>query len=138
MPKETDQPIIFFDGVCNLCNGSVQFVIRHDNKKQFLFAALQSPMGEQALQHVAGKEKKPVDSIILYKKGKYYSRSDAAMQIIKELGGFWRLGVVLYIFPASLRNGIYDWVARNRYKWFGKQNECMIPTPELKSRFLTE
>ena len=103
-----------------------------------MFATLQSGLGEKAINQVMQNEKGPVDSVVVYYKGVYYTRSDAALQIAKLLGGFWALFLVFYILPRFIRNGIYDWVARNRYKWFGRKNECMIPTPELKARFLTE
>lgn len=134
LPK--DKKIILFDGVCNLCNSSVQFVIKHDKKDVFRFAALQSEIGEKILKHIA-IDPKNIDSIILYEPGvAYYYKSSAAIEIAKQLGGFWNLSMVFKIIPAFLRNPVYDYVAKNRYKWYGKQESCMIPTPELKAKFL--
>ncbi|GEP51818.1 thiol-disulfide oxidoreductase [Flavobacterium noncentrifugens] len=134
LPK--DKKIILFDGVCNLCNSAVQFVIKHDLKDQFRFAALQSDIGMQILKHIA-IDPKNIDSIILYEPGiAYYYKSSAAIEIAKGLGGFWSLSTAFKIIPTFLRNPVYDFIARNRYKWYGKQESCMIPTPELKSKFL--
>lgn len=131
------RPILFFDGVCNLCNSSVQFIIKHDRKKQFLFAPLQSPMGMEALAAVAGQNGKKPDSVILQYNDKYYTKSAAALHALKLLGGPLRLLYAAIIIPAPVRNAIYDLIARNRYKWFGRQDKCMIPTPELKARFIS-
>ncbi len=128
--------IILFDGVCNLCNSFVQYVIKRDKKDAFCFVALQSKLGETILAQ-AGDGAKQVDSIILYEPGvAYYYKSNAAIEIAKTLGGWLRLSIVFKIMPAYLRNLLYDFVARNRYKWFGKTESCMIPTPELKAKFL--
>lgn len=131
MPDE--QPILYFDGVCNLCNNAVQFVIRHDRQKKFLFASLQSAAGKEVLN------KLPVvpDSMVLYTSGKYHVKSSAALHTARLLGGIYSLAFVFIIIPAFIRNAVYDLIARNRYRWFGKKDECMIPTPELKSRFLS-
>jgi len=119
-----------------LCNSSVQFVIKYDKKDVFRFAALQSEIGEKILKHIA-IDPKNIDSIILYEPGvAYYYKSSAAIEIAKQLGGFWNLSTVFKIIPAFLRNPVYDYVAKNRYKWYGKQESCMIPTPELKAKFL--
>lgn len=125
-----------FDGVCNLCNGSVQFVIKRDKKDRFRYAALQSEVGQQLVQerHIDTKE---VDSIILIEPGvAYFTKSDAALEIAKDLGGVWRLMALFHWVPRSIRNFVYDFVARNRYKWFGKKEACMVPTPELQTKFL--
>lgn len=134
--KEAPRPILYFDGVCDLCNRWVQFVIRHDKKKQFLFASLQSVAGQKALSDLKQLTGKIPDSLVLWYKDRYYIKSSAVLKVMGLLGGLFRFLSVGYIFPFFLRNGIYDIVARNRYKWFGKRNECMIPTPDLKSRFL--
>jgi len=134
VPK--DKKIILFDGVCNLCNASVQFVIKHDKNDVFRFAALQSDIGQQILKHI-GIDTKNIDSIVLYEPGiAYYYKSSAAIEIAKRLGGFWTYATIFKIIPSLLRNPVYDFVAKNRYKWYGKQESCMIPTPELKSKFL--
>jgi len=131
-----NKKIILFDGVCNLCNSAVQFVIKHDSKDVFRFVALQSELGEKILKHI-GVDPANIDSIILYEPGiAYYYKSQAAIQISKNLGGFWHFGTVFRIIPTAISNVIYDYIAKNRYKWYGKKESCMIPTPELKSKFL--
>lgn len=133
---EYDKKIILFDGVCNLCNGVVQFVIRRDKQDTFRFAPLQSEVGEK-LTSERGIDTTKVDSIILIEPGiAYYTKSDAALQIGKGLKGYRTLSSLLHVFPKGLRNLIYDLVARNRYKWYGKKDACMIPTPELQAKFL--
>ncbi len=133
---EESKKIILFDGVCNLCNSSVQFVIKRDKKDVFRYAAIQSEVGEQLMaeRHIDTSQ---VDSIILIEPGvAYFTKSDAALEIAQELGGMWKLISIFKGIPKSVRDVIYDFVARNRYKWFGKQESCMIPTPELKAKFL--
>jgi|SRR5579872_5317910 len=132
--EHTIRPVIFFDGICNLCNRSVQFIIRHDKKKQFLFATLQSEIGQQAVKELPGKVP---DSFVLFYRGKYFVKSAAALTVCKLLGGIWGMFYIGIIIPPFIRDAIYDFISRNRYKWFGRRNECMIPSPELKSRFLT-
>jgi predicted DCC family thiol-disulfide oxidoreductase YuxK len=131
-----NKKIILFDGVCNLCNSAVQFVIQHDKKDVFRFVALQSKLGQEILKHI-GINTSNIDSIILYEPGiAYHYKSSAAIQIAKSLGEFWHLGTIFKIIPTAIRNQIYDYVAKNRYKWYGKKESCMIPTPELKAKFL--
>ncbi len=132
--EEAHRPIVFFDGECNLCNSGVQFIIRRDKKKWFLFAPLQSARGQEALAHIPGATP---DSFILLYDGRYYIKSDAGLNIARLLGGFWKMFYAGVILPRFFRNWLYDIVARNRYKWFGRRSECMIPTPELKARFLS-
>lgn len=128
-------PIILFDGVCNLCNNSVQFIIQRDKKKLFRFAALQSDFAQKLLTDAPLSIKK-LDSIVLVEHHRYYTQSDAALRIAKKLDGAWKgLGVFLLV-PAFIRNAIYNFVAKNRYTWFGKQDTCMMPNPELKKLFL--
>jgi predicted DCC family thiol-disulfide oxidoreductase YuxK len=128
--------IILFDGVCNLCNSAVQFIIKHDKKDAFRFVALQSKMGQEILIYI-GADSKNIDSIVLYEPGvAYYYKSDAVLQIAKNLNGLLPLGIVFKIIPTGIRNQFYDYIARNRYKWYGKKESCMIPTNELKSKFL--
>lgn len=127
-------PILFFDGKCNLCNKTVQFIIRHDNKRLFHFAPLQSVAGQKVLDHFNGRTP---DSVILYYNNTYYIKSRAALQVFKFLGGFWRLLYIGIIIPPFIRDGMYNVIARNRYKWFGKRAECMVPTPDLASRFMS-
>jgi predicted DCC family thiol-disulfide oxidoreductase YuxK len=131
----TTDPIILFDGVCNLCNQSVQFVIRHDPNSRFRFAALQSDFGRSELtKHQLDSDK--LLSIVLLIGDKVYDRSRAALEIARRLDGLMPLMYVFVIVPPFIRNFVYDWIARNRYKWFGKIDECMIPTPELRARFI--
>lgn len=130
-----DHPIILFDGVCNLCNKSVQFVIRHDAEKKFRFASLQSAAGQSLLI----KYKLPANvfnSLVLIQNEKAHTRSGAALRVAKQLSGLTKLLYGFIIVPPFIRDGIYDWIARNRYKWFGERTSCMIPTPDIKSRFL--
>ena len=133
--NETYHPVILFDGVCNLCNSSVQFVIKHDTKKIFRFASLQSVAGEKLLTqyHLS---KANYTSFILIVKGRAYTRSTAALKVAQKLSGAWKLLYVFIVIPPFIRNAVYDLIARNRYKWFGKKDSCMIPSPELKARFL--
>lgn len=134
LPK--NKKIILFDGVCNLCNSAVQFVIRHDKNDVFRFVALQSELGQDILNHI-GINPKNIDSIILYEPGiAYYYKSQAAIEIARNLGGFWHFGTIFRIIPTPIANQLYDYVAKNRYKWYGKKESCMMPTPELKSKFL--
>ncbi|WP_312096453.1 thiol-disulfide oxidoreductase DCC family protein [Niallia sp.] len=125
--------IILFDGVCNLCNSSVQFIIKRDPKKQFFFASLQSEVGKSLLEkhHLSD-----VDSVVLIKKNKRYIESDAALEICRYLSNGWKLLTILKIIPSFLRDPLYRYIARNRYKWFGKRESCMLPTEEMKKRFL--
>ena len=131
-----NKKIILFDGVCNLCNSSVQFVIKQDSRDVFRFVALQSDLGQDILKHI-GIDSKHIDSIILYEPGiAYYYKSDAALEIAKNLGGFFHFGTLFRIIPTGIRNQLYDYIAKNRYNWYGKMKNCMLPTPELKSKFL--
>ena len=134
LPK--NKKIILFDGVCNLCSSAVQFVIEHDKKDIFRFVSLQSDLGRQITAHI-GIDQKHIDSVILYEPGvAYYYKSNAALKIAKNLGGFFHFGTLFKIIPTGIRNQLYDYIAKNRYKWYGKQQECLLPTPELKAKFL--
>ncbi len=128
--------IILFDGVCNLCNSSVQFVIKRDKNDIFRFASLQSEAG-QKLANERGINTSEIDSIILIEPQiAYYTKSDAALIIAKSLSGGWSFLGIFMGLPKGLRDTIYDWVARNRYQWFGKKDQCMIPTEADKGKFL--
>jgi predicted DCC family thiol-disulfide oxidoreductase YuxK len=128
--------IILFDGVCNLCEASVQFVIKYDKKDVFRFVALQSELGKEIIKHI-GLDIKNIDSVILYEPGIAYNyKSAAALEIAKNLGGFFHLGTVFKLIPNGLRNLLYDYIAKNRYQWYGKKESCLVPTIELKSKFL--
>jgi predicted DCC family thiol-disulfide oxidoreductase YuxK len=134
IPK--NKKIILFDGVCNLCDSAVQFIIKHDKKDIFRFVALQSHLGQEIIKHI-GIDTKNIDSIILYQPGiAYYYKSEAVLEIAKSLGGIYNLGTLFSIFPTSFNNRIYDYIAKNRYKWYGKKQSCMIPTKELQTKFL--
>jgi len=131
-----NKKIILFDGVCNLCNSAVQFVIKHDKKDTFRFVALQSVLGQEILAYI-GIDAKNIDSIVLYEPGiAYYSKSDAALQIARNLDGIFSFGTIFKIIPTGIRNYLYDYIARNRYQWYGKKESCMIPSAELKIKFL--
>jgi predicted DCC family thiol-disulfide oxidoreductase YuxK len=130
-----EKKTILFDGVCNLCNGSVVFIIKRDKKDVFRFAAIQSEEGQQLIQkHNIDTSK--VDSILLLDGVTYYTKSTAALKIARHLKGGYPLLYGFMILPRFFRNWVYDIIARNRYKWFGKKESCMIPTPELKAKFL--
>ena len=130
-----NEQIIFFDGVCNLCNNSVNFVIDRDKEQIFRFAPLQSDFAKEKLTPL-GADPEQLDSIILLKNGKVYQKSSAALQIARKLTGAWPALSVLMVLPKFLRDFFYDIIARNRYRWFGKQDQCRIPTPELRKLFL--
>lgn len=128
------ETIILFDGICNLCNSSVQFIIKRDPKGHFKFASLQSETGQFLLnQYGISKE---IDSIIVIENEKVYIKSSAALRICSRLNGIWRYLSILRVLPPFIRNFVYDMVAKNRYKWFGKKESCMLPTSEMKKRFL--
>ncbi|MFD2826565.1 thiol-disulfide oxidoreductase DCC family protein [Leeuwenhoekiella polynyae] len=127
--------IILFDGVCNLCNGAINFIIKHDPKALFKFASLQGETGQRLLQkHQINSAE--TDSIVLIEGDTVSVKSSAALRIAKYLNKGYPLLFGFMIVPKFIRNAVYDYIARNRYKWFGKKESCMIPTPELKSRFL--
>ncbi len=128
-------PVLLFDGVCNLCNSSVQFIINKDPQGVFQFASLQSDIGKTLLEKY-NLDAGAMDSVVLIRNDKAYTRSSAALQAVRILGGAWSLLYGFIIIPKFLRDAVYDWVARNRYKWFGKKDSCWLPTPDLKARFL--
>ena len=134
LPK--NKKIILFDGVCNLCDSSVQFVIKHDKKDVFRFVSLQSELGQNILKHI-GINPSNIDSVVLYEPGiAYYFKSAAAIEIAKNLGGVFHFGTIFRIIPTGIRNQLYDYIAKNRYKWFGKKDNCLVPSIEIKSKFL--
>ena len=130
-----DNPVILFDGVCNLCNGAVNFVIKRDTISQFKFAALQSEAGQKLLQQY-NLPRENFNSFVLIKEGKVYTKSAAALKVCKHLTGLWPILYGFIIVPSFIRNAVYQWIAKNRYKWFGKKQQCMLPTAALKNRFL--
>lgn len=125
--------IIFFDGVCNLCNGAVNFVIDRDPKGKFKLAPLQSAI---AADYLKKEQLDNLNSIALFEDGIIYQKSTAALKIAKKLRGAWPLLYTFIIIPPFIRDFVYDFIAKNRYKWFGKQETCRLPTPDIKARFL--
>ena len=128
-------PIILFDGLCNLCDGAVQFVVKHDDDKKFLFASLQSESGQQILKQF-NLPLENFNSFVLLQNNNVYSRSTAALLVAKQLSGAIKLIYFFIIVPAFIRDWVYNWISKRRYKWFGKKEACIVPTPELKARFL--
>ena len=129
-------PVILFDGVCNFCNSTVNFVIKRDKKTTICFAPMQTVAGQALLKQY----NLPADdmlSFVFIDKGKAYTRSTAALKVCRYLRRLWPLCYGFIIVPKFIRDGIYNWIARNRYKWFGVREQCMIPTPDLKARFLS-
>ena len=131
-----NKPVILFDGECILCNGFVQFVIHHDVKKYFLFAPLQSEAGEYLLNHHHLTSNK-LSTIRLFANGKVYDRSKAVLKILQRLKPPVSWLYAFVIIPSFIRNPLYNWIAKNRYKWFGKKEQCMVPTADIANRFLT-
>ena len=126
---------VLFDGVCNLCNGTVQFVIKRDRAAIFRFASLQSDYAQHLLRQV-NLPANQLYSVIVFEDGVAYQKSDAALRIARHLSGFWRWLYIFRFVPKFIRDGLYNFIATNRYRFFGKQDHCMIPTPELKARFV--
>ena len=134
LPK--GKKIILFDGVCNLCDTSVNYVIKHDKNDLFRFVALQSDLGQVILKHI-GINPSHIDSIILYEPGvAYYYKSSAVVEIAKGLSGIFTWFTLFQILPTVLKDYVYDYVAKNRYKWYGKKQECLVPNKEVVSKFL--
>lgn len=129
--KTNSHPVVFYDGVCGLCDKSVQFLIKQDKQQNLRYAALQSTLAQNVLGDNIN-----FDSFILFNQGKVYKRSTAAIKAFQLIGGWWKLATIGYIFPTFIRDWVYDFVARNRYKWFGKFDSCKIPTPEQRQLFL--
>ena len=127
-----NHPVILFDGVCNLCNASVMFIIKRDPEGKFRFSSLQSDYSRD----LVGSTSLSMDTILLFEGGVIYKESTAALRIAKQLRGGWKLLCGLIVLPKFLRDAVYRLIARNRYRWFGKRSECMVPTPELRARFL--
>jgi predicted DCC family thiol-disulfide oxidoreductase YuxK len=127
--------LVLFDGVCNLCNASVQFIIKRDPGSRFQFASLQSARGQAEMKRF-GLDPTSLHSIIVIEGDRVYQRSNAALKIATTMGGLWSAFRLFYIFPRVFRDPVYNLIARNRYRLFGKQDHCMLPSPELKSRFV--
>lgn len=126
--------IILFDGMCNLCSTSVQFIIKRDQKGYFSFASLQSDQGKELSEQYQIPNN--IESIVVIDNGRYYLKSSAALYICKHLDGMWKFFSFFRVVPRPLRDKVYDYIAKNRYRWFGKKDACMIPTPEMRSRFI--
>ncbi len=129
-------PIVLFDGVCNLCNRTVDFILKRDKKKQFRFAALQSETGQVVKKKLSIPDE--IDSVVLILKGIAFYESDAALEIARLLPAPWKWAMAFKMAPATWRNSIYRWIARNRYHWFGKKTVCRVPTNEEKTVFLSK
>lgn len=127
--------VILFDGVCNLCNASVDFVIKRDKKDRFRVGALQSQEGKKLLSRFDASPEY-LDSLVLIENDKIYFRSTAALRIARKLPGLWPLLYGLSVFPSFVRDGVYNWIGKNRYQWFGKKNTCRLPTSAEKAKFL--
>lgn len=126
--------IVLFDGECNFCDASVQFIIKRDKKAAFQFASLQSEVGQALIEKFAVPTH--VDSIVLIEGERYYMKSSAALKIARQLDGLWKLSYAAIVVPRPLRDTVYSYIAKNRYKWFGKKDSCMLPTAEQRNRFL--
>ena len=135
MPTDIQSPVLMFDGVCTLCSASVQWVLQRDKAGVFRFAALQSETGRQLLERF-GLDSAAFDTVVLVDGEQVFTRSDAALEVLRRLGRPWSWLAILHWLPRSLRNAVYNWVARNRYRWFGRQRECWLPRLEWKDRFL--
>lgn len=133
---EKPNALILFDGVCNLCSASINFIIDRDPKGYFKFAPLQSEIGEHYRKEF-GINEVSLDTIMLIEQGKLYTHSAAPLRIARNMSGAWFLCYGFMLVPRFIRDAVYKFVARNRYRWFGKQEACRIPTPELKARFLS-
>ncbi|HXU35834.1 MAG TPA: DCC1-like thiol-disulfide oxidoreductase family protein [Blastocatellia bacterium] len=136
----TSQPVLLYDGLCGFCSKAVQRVLHFEKQKTMLFAALQSDYGKSIL--ALHPELEGIDSMVFVEslvdasKGRVFVRSDAVLQVARYLGGVWNLAVAAYIIPRSIRDYLYDQFAKRRYRWFGKLNACMVPSPEVRARFL--
>lgn len=128
-------PIILFDGVCNYCNSVVNFVIRQDKKNIFRFSPLQSPMAQRLLEQYGLPASRP-DSMLLIDSGRIYHHSSAVLRLYQRLPWYWKWTQLFWIIPKFIRDAVYDFIARNRYKWFGKKEECMVPGDDVKERFI--
>jgi len=132
---QADGTILLFDGVCNLCSSSVQFVLKRNRNENVRFASLQSTFAQHELLR-SDLPKDYLNSLVLLENGKTYVKSDAALRLTKHLSGLWKVGSVFLIIPRFIRDGVYDLVAKNRYRWFGKKDVCWIPEKRWQNRFL--
>ena len=134
-PRELDSAVVLFDGVCTLCNRTVDFIVRHDRARRFRYGSLQSSAGRTLLEQF-NLPADSLESIVLIDERRVYTKSEAALRVARELDGPWRFLTVLRVVPLGVRNCVYDWVARHRYEWFGKKDTCRIPTDAEKQLFL--
>jgi predicted DCC family thiol-disulfide oxidoreductase YuxK len=134
--NNTNGPVLLFDGVCNLCNASVQWVLLRDKQAVFRFAPLQSDIGRQLLTR-HGLDPDDLNSVVLTDGDRIWLKSDVPLEIFRRLGGWWALLTVLRLIPSGFRNYIYEFVAHNRYRWWGRRAQCMMPRREWKDRFIT-
>jgi predicted DCC family thiol-disulfide oxidoreductase YuxK len=128
--------IVFFDGVCNLCNASIDFILKRDSKNRFLVGALQEDFSKKILSNYSVKQDY-LDSLILLEGSQIYFKSSAALRIARQLKGLWPIFYLLIGFPLWIRDPVYDWIGRNRYRWFGKKNKCRIASPDEQAKFLS-
>lgn len=142
MDPAQGHPIILFDGECNLCSGTVDFAIRRDIRARFRFAPLQgeTAVGLRAAAPEAiipgNPDANPLRSVLLWQNGVMYAKSSAGLRLLGGLGGFWRLMALFLLVPRPIRDAVYDWIARNRYRWFGRRETCRVPSPGERERFL--
>lgn len=129
--------LLLFDGVCNFCNGSIQYILERDRHEKFCFASLQSPLG-RAVTAALGIPPQSMDTFIMLESGRAYIRSNAALGVLRRMGGWRSLFYGLIVIPRPLRDAVYSLIADNRYRWFGKRDSCMMPTPEIRRRFIDE
>jgi len=129
-----EKALVLFDGECNLCNSSVQFIIKRDRQAYFTFASMQSEAGASRMARYGLPQN--INSFVLIEYDTAFTKSDAALRICRQLSGAWKLLLVFSMIPKPIRDYLYSIIAKNRYKWFGKRDSCMIPTPEIRSRFL--
>ncbi len=132
---DKDHPIVLFDGVCNFCNGIINFLISQDKKNVLRFAAMQSEAGKKILTQY-GFEPGYTKSFVFIINGKAYKKSTAALKLYNQLPWYWKWIQIFWIVPTFIRDGVYEYISENRYKWFGKKSQCMLPSPGIKSRFL--
>ncbi len=135
--KKLPDNLILFDGVCNLCNASVNFVIDRDPQAKFSFASLQSEAGQLLLTH-CGMDVEALESVMLWKQGKLYTKSRAALEIARGLSGAWPVLYIFRLVPRFIRDSVYNFIASHRYKWFGKSDQCRMPAPGIRKRFIAD
>jgi predicted DCC family thiol-disulfide oxidoreductase YuxK len=130
-------PLILFDGVCRLCTGTVLFVIRRDRGKRFRFASMQSQLGQELLRRF-GLSPDDLKTFVLVEEDGHFTKSTAALRVAAGLGGLWPVVSLLTVIPKPIRDGVYDWLARNRYRWFGRLEQCLVPVPDVQDRFIDQ